>query len=323
MSYYHKYNFVSVEPIYAIVREELKSYFDTGAADDLLFPTYVNKCLGKLGKATHAIVPVILFIEDFTCRLPDNFHAVREAWVCAQTGGGTYTSPESFYSQACDISTIQLSPKTTDRVSCCDSPSCNTPNCGGECMPEVIQAVYKTQKNIHRSMISRQFLLKPGNISFIDGCQYGYNEMDEYYGSNISSASPHSASCDSFDLRDNKFVTTFRRGIVELVMYAEDFDCLGNQMIPDNYRIKEYIELFLKYKTFETLCNQSNDESFNQLQLKKNEAKMLADEAYILAESEIKKQDIHTKVRRIKRIKNKFNRYELSGGRSSRRRRNY
>ena len=60
MSYYNKYNFVSAEPTYAIVKEELKSYFDTGAVDDLLFPTYLNKCLDKLGKATHAIVPVIL-----------------------------------------------------------------------------------------------------------------------------------------------------------------------------------------------------------------------------------------------------------------------
>ena len=28
MSYYYKYNFISPEPIYATVKEELKSYFD-------------------------------------------------------------------------------------------------------------------------------------------------------------------------------------------------------------------------------------------------------------------------------------------------------
>jgi hypothetical protein len=36
--------------LYATVKEELKSYFDTGAVDDLLFPTYVNKCLSNLVK---------------------------------------------------------------------------------------------------------------------------------------------------------------------------------------------------------------------------------------------------------------------------------
>jgi len=53
MSYYYKYNFVSPEPIYSIVKEELKSYFDTGAVDDLMFPTYLflttSLLLEKLG----------------------------------------------------------------------------------------------------------------------------------------------------------------------------------------------------------------------------------------------------------------------------------
>ena len=81
MSYYYKYNFVSPDPIYATVKEELKSYFDTGAVDDLLFPTYLDKCLKKLGRTTYIISEQVLFIEDFEARLPDNFHAVREAWM--------------------------------------------------------------------------------------------------------------------------------------------------------------------------------------------------------------------------------------------------
>ena len=65
MAYYYKYNFISPEPIYATVKEELKSYFDTGAVDDLLFPTYLDKCLKKLGRATYVISEQVLFIEDF------------------------------------------------------------------------------------------------------------------------------------------------------------------------------------------------------------------------------------------------------------------
>ena len=38
MSYYYKYDFVSPEPLYATVKEELKSYFDTGkyVSDELV-----------------------------------------------------------------------------------------------------------------------------------------------------------------------------------------------------------------------------------------------------------------------------------------------
>ena len=312
MSYYNKYNFVSPEPIYALVREELSGYFDTGAAEDILFPVYLNKCLEKLGKATHAIVPVILFIEDFTCRLPDNFHAVREAWLCTQSDQSTYTSPEAFYTQVETLTTTPLSPLTTNGVPdyTCDDPL------DPACLSSVIQAVYKTTKEIPRSAITRKFLLKPGNISFSKDCAYFYNEQGDYYG-NLGSSGPEtpaSGDFDSFDLRDNKFVTTFRSGIVELVMYASDYDCLGSQLIPDNYRIREFIELFLKYKIFEMLANQIGNETFNQIQAKKNEYKMLSDEAYTMAEMEIKKQDAYTKQRRIRKLKNKFNKYELPSG---------
>lgn len=82
-------------------------------------------------------------------------------------------------------------------------------------------------------------------------------------------------------------------------------------MIPDNYRIREYIEAFIKYKVFETLTNQTNDETFNQLQSKLTYYKQLSDEAFIMADIEIKKQDVYAKQRRIKQDLNRFNMYEL------------
>ena len=84
MAYYYKYNFVSPEPIYSIVKEELKSYFDTGAVDDLMFPTYLDKSLQKLGRSSYVIAEQTLDIADFQARLPDNFFAVREAWMCTE-----------------------------------------------------------------------------------------------------------------------------------------------------------------------------------------------------------------------------------------------
>lgn len=331
MSYHYKYNFVSPEPIYAVVKEELKSYFASGAIDDLMFPTYVDKCLEKLGKSSYAIVPVVLLIEDFTCRLPDNFYAVREAWACTQGNLQPYTNPSAFYSQANSLTSIQLSPLTINGTSTCDNPICNNSDCTGDCLPTVIQAVYKTNTEICRQAIKRHHLLKPGNISMSQDCKFQYNNDPEMYGTtsnmnHVSRESPHSARYDSFDIRDNKFVTTFRNGIVELVMYATDYDCEGSQMVPDNFRIREYIETFIKYKLFEMLFHETTDESYNQIQQKMIYYKQLSEEAYIMAELEIKKQTVHQKIRAIKRINNSFDKYELplrTKGYGNRRRRNY
>jgi hypothetical protein len=296
MSYYYRYNFTSPEIIYSTVKEELKSYFDTGAVDDLMFPTYTDKCLRKLGRATYVISEELLNVDDFEARLPDNFFAVREAWLCTSVNGYPYRSANSFYSQAASEDTIQVSPIISGGRACTNY-ECHDPNCNGECMPELIQAVYKTNNELNISY-KREYLLKPGNISVKGKCSLDC--------ANFGSSAP-----DSFDIRDNKFVTNFRHGKVYLIFYATEYDNLGNQMIPDNYRIREYIEAFIKYKVFETLSNQVNDETFDQIQKKLAYYKQLAEEAYIMADIEIKKQDVYAKQRRVNQDLNRNNMYEL------------
>jgi hypothetical protein len=309
MSYYYKYNFVSPEPVYATVKEELKSYFDTGAIDDLLFPTYLDKALKKLGRTTYVISEEVLFIEDFQARLPDNFYAVREAWMCTEVQGYPYQSANSFYSQAASATTIQVSPVTSNGVPCTNL-ECTT-GCPS-CMPELVQAVYKTNHSVARGF-THQYLLKPGNISVRKNCDVEYTSSWDMLreAPPIHEFTPGSASYDSFDIRDNKFVTNFRNGVVHLLFYATEYDEIGNQLIPDNYRIREYVEAFIKFKMFETLTNQTNDETFNQLQQKMLYHKQAYEEAFIMADIEMKKQSPWEKQRRIKNDLNRFNMYEL------------
>jgi len=311
MSYYYKYSFISPEGVYATIIEELKSYFDTGAVDSLLFPLYLNKCLNKLGKSSYVIKETVLYIENFEARLPDNFHAVREAWMCGELPLRPYTTANSFYSQTFDCS-INIVPVTVSG-DLCGNPTCTTFNCPGcpepDC-PDPTYAVYKTNYNIPRCY-RQMYLLKPGNISAKQQCDVGYTTLSDCY------QNPGSSSIDTFDIRDNKFVTNFRTGVVHLIFYSDEYDCEGNQMMPDNYRIKEFVEAFIKYKVFETLTNQTNDETFNQLQQKLIYYKQQADEAYIMAESEIKKQTAHTKMQRIKMSLNRFNMYEIPNGRTN------
>ncbi len=296
MSYYYKYSFTSPEGIYATVKEELKSYFDTGAVDDLLWPTYLNKCLDKLGRGSYVITEEILHIEDFQARLPDNFYAVREAWLCTHVNGYPYQSANSFYSQAASTSTIQVSPVISGGEPC-TNVDCPTGCDGAECMPTLIQAVYKTNNEFNVTY-KREYLLKPGNISVQAHCS-------------LDCANFGASSADSFDIRDNKFTVNFRNGTVHLIFYATDYDTSGNQLIPDNFRIKEYLEAYIKYKVFETLSNQITDETFNQINQKMIYYKAMSDEAYIMADIEIKKQDIYAKQRRITQQKNSLNMYEL------------
>jgi len=325
MSYYYNYSFISPEEIYANIKEELKSYFDTGAVDDLMFPVYVNKCLNKLGRSSYPLLEEMMYLEDYQSRLPDNFHAVREAWFCAEIEATPYQTGSSFYSQTAST-TIQISPLTTGETPCAQQDCAGDP-CADNCLPDIIQAVYKTNHEATR-YYRREYLLKPGNISARQNCDVSYtNTWSEYgtyncetnsgcindyssYGDNPLS-NPYSSSFDSFDIRDNKFVTTFRTGTVYLIFYATDYDGIGNQLVPDNYRVKEFIESFLKYKMFETLTNQCNDETFNQLQQKMIYYKAIADESYIMAEIEIKKQTVHEKQRRIKQTLNRHNMYDL------------
>jgi len=318
MSYYYKYEFISPEHIYSIVKEELKSYFDTGAVDDLMFPTYTDKCLRKLGKSSYKITQEMLYIENFEARLPDNFYAVREAWLCVEFAGGSYQTASAFYSQSYGT-TIQVVPTTVAGIDyTVDSDDLECDDC------DSTQAVYKTNYTIPRNY-KKQYLLKPGNISARRSCDVDYTSLwNDYSGYPVNPNTPMASSYDSFDVRDNKFVTNFRTGFVYLLFYGTDHDETGNQMIPDNYRIREYIEAFLKYKVFETLTNQTNDETFNQLQQKMINYKQIADEAYVMAESEIKKQTIYQKKRAIEKKLNRFNMYELPNRtRRSNWRRNY
>jgi len=294
MSAYYQYNFISPESTFAIIQEEFKSYFDTGAIDNLMFNTYLDKCLRKLGKSSYVISNEILYIDNFEARLPDNFHAVREAWLCTDVSGFPYQSANSFYSQANSQTTIQVSPVISNGVPCTNN-QCTT-GCP-ECMPELIQAVYKTNNELNRTF-KKQYLLTPGNISVKQHC-----DLD---CANYGASGP-----DSFDIRDNKFVTNFRNGTVYLIFYANEYDEQQNQLIPDNYRIREYIEAFIKFKMFETLTNQTNDETFQQLQQKMVYYKQQADEAFIMADLETKKQTVYQKQRAIKSQLNKFQMYEL------------
>lgn len=285
MSQFYNYDFISPVPVYALIQEDLKSYFDAHMVDNLLFPIWTEKCLKKLGRGTYKIVPTVLHINNNEARLPDNFHAVREAWLCT-THTMDYQLSNAQYQEVSSLST-----KISSGEVYCDKCT----ECG---MPDIIKAVYKTTNRV-MFHFRRQYLLRPGNIWSKGHC--GEECMNF-----------HSHGPESFEVRDNKFVVSFKEGLVYLLYYFEEIDeATGYQMIPDNVRIKEYIEYYIKYKLFEQLFNQVSDESFSQIQTKMGMYKQMADEAMILAQIEIKKETIYKKHQKMVRELHRFDIYKL------------
>lgn len=285
MSPYYKYKFVSPEPLIALLTEELKSYIDTGSIDSSIWTIYIDKCLRKLGKGMLQITPLILELNNFEARLPDNFDSIREAWLCTNSTE-SYKLPGANYQQVTSCSTSTL--LTNNYSYCTPCSDCDT--------PDVIKAVYKTTHEVF-AYYNKQYLLKPGNLNSINSCH-------------IDSPNIGCGSSDTFDIKDNKFVTNFNNGNVYILYYSKNYDeQTGYQLIPDNFRIQEYIEAFIKQKVFEQLSNQCTDETYNQIQQKFMSYKQSADEAYIMADIEGKKETIYDKSRKIIRERQRHNKY--------------
>lgn len=266
---YYKHKFISPESIFAEVREELRSYLDTGMVDDSMFPIWVNQCLQKLGKSTFPVKDKVIMLSDFEARLPDDFYGEREVWICSDFKF-SYQNPASVYTY------------TSTRL---DSPDLYCHRCE-ECEhPDVITAIYKTT-NTEAFSFSVSSLLKPGNVKT--------RKCD------LPCANLNSTCLDTYEIHNNKIVTNFREGTIYLVYYSTESDCSDNQLIPDSYRIKEFIKAFLKQKLFEQIFNQTTDETFNQSYKKFEMYKQFADEAYIIADTEEKKETIFKKAVKIR-----------------------
>lgn len=283
MSVYYKYDFISPISIFALIEEELKSYFDSGGVDSSLFPLWTDKALKRLGKSSFPINQSMLLICNYEARLPDDFHAMREAWAC-EDYESTYQEANARYVQVKETS-IRL-----------DDPDIYCDRCN-ECeIPDLIEAIYKTTRTVAFTW-RRTHLLTPGNM--YPACPH------DLYCANYNSFGP-----ETYDVRDNKFVTNFREGKVYIQYYSNQFE--GDyQLIPDEYYIKEFIEAFLKQKIFEQLFNQSTDETFKQLEMKVAKYTREADIAYILADTENKKEDVYRKQRAIRRVRTRNLKYNI------------
>ncbi len=281
LSWYYKYNFISPETLYAEVKEELKSYFQTGVIDDTLFTRYTEDCLRGLGKGALKIEENVFQLEDYETKLPENFDSVRELWLVTPQQL-SYRMPNSCYEQA-------LVRVGTQKDRC---------NPGEFCAPQEIRVTYKTTGQIIQKF-NCHYLLRPGNVHAKDACSPGsFNRFTD--------------SSNTFDIRGNKIVVNFPEGMLYMVYYVKKYDENEYQLIPENIWIEKYIKAYLKYKCFENIYNNVSDETLNQIQVKLQyyEQRML--EAKEDAKVEMKKQTIDQQIRGTKAARNRFKKYIIT-----------
>ena len=60
----YKYNYVSAEPVWAQVKEELQSYFESNAINDSMFPKYTEDLIRKLGYSALVVKEEIGILEQ-------------------------------------------------------------------------------------------------------------------------------------------------------------------------------------------------------------------------------------------------------------------
>jgi hypothetical protein len=278
-SYYYKYDFISPEPIYAQVKEELKSYFQTGVVDDVLFPKYTNDCLKSLSKSAYKIVEGIFKLEDFECTLPEGFHAVRELWL-AESTDVSYRLPSSTYTQE----TIAVSSEGS--------------RCDKVCAPKEVRITYKTSGTVLQTYHC-QHLLKPGNVHAKDNCS-------------LDSFNRFSTAMETFDIRGRKLVTNFPEGSLYMVYYVKEYDENDYQLVPDNAEIENYLLAYLKYKVFENIYNNVSDETLKQIETKLMYYEQKMYEAMAQAKTEIKRQTLQKQILSTKANRRAFNKYNIT-----------
>lgn len=286
MSYYYKYNFVSPQPLLAEIKEEMDSYFATGVVDDVMFYTYLNKALRKLGRTTLKIDEIPLTLENYEARLPNDFEYVRELWLCTEVVK-SHPMASAYYDQR----TCKVVADWSDWDPCNPCDIC-TDHC-----TQSKSVVYKTTGEIIMKF-SLHSLLTPGNISVKNHC--------DKQCMNFEASSPW-----TFDIRDNKIITNFCDGHLYLIYYKMEKDEDEFQMIPDNFRIEEFIKAYIKCKLYERIWNSTTGETYNQtrdmyLMYEQKEA-----EAFILAQIETKKPTIQQNINRIKTQNRRFNKYRI------------
>lgn len=254
------YDWISADSIIAQLKEELRSYFETGVIDDGMFPMYIDHSLKKVGMTMLETIDEIIPLRNKKAILPegivflnDVLYAGDEQNIKGNIPGGT-----NVYNQ------------TTTEVVLQTDGSINVPG-----NPEVGSTVQIVERTTNRLLNTYDIVtrLRPATLQAKNMCEdsrfkkfYDYPYYYDVNGRILSTNHP-----------DGELLIRYKK-------YRVDDE--GYPMIPDHVTMQDLVQFYLRYKIFEQLWNSVTDETYNQMQNKMQYYEQKYNEALIMARTE-------------------------------------
>lgn len=257
MSKYDNFEFISAEILVAEVKQQLKSYFDSGSITEIMIPTYISTALRKLNHTVLECKEDIIILEDYKAKLPADFAYLDDIYLCEKVD--IITTPltttvfnyykKTYCHDSCENEYETFSQRTVD------IPSWITTHL----KPCLLKVYYG----------SRSYCL--------DSCT-GIRMID-----NLN------------EVKINKKTVTanFQTGTLYVKYYTTPEDEYG-PLIPNIVEVEDCIKAYLTFQLFDQLYNSVTDESINVIERKralyKQEYYMKYEAALNMLKSQTKQQ---------------------------------
>lgn len=267
MSKYENFNFISSEVIVTEVKQQLKSYFDSGSLTEIMIPTYISTALRKLKMMTLEWKDTIMEVENYKMKLPSDFQYLDDVYLCNKVDvvtGAVNTTIYDYYKKTychdeCQNEYETFS-QTVTRI-----PQWITTHL----QPTLLKVYYGSRSycfdtctgvstNSHVSSISGSVIIPPDSTTAIPGV---HNIDQQARVNDINSM---------LEVRINKHTLTanFATGTLYLKYYSTPEDEHG-PMIPDVIEVENYVKSFITFQLFDQLYNSVTDESINIIERKR------------------------------------------------------
>ena len=280
-NYKWEYQWVSSEPFLSEVKEELKTYFEIGAVDDGLFPSYVDHCLKKIGLIVLEGVDEMIQLKNGIAILPNGVVYLNDVLFAG--------SPGEKYSK--------LPVGRTDYqqiIECIPVSGCSLNDPDNPITYKEVRIVEKTTNHVLHTY-DQIIRLKPATLKAKNMCESSI--FKKFYD-----------VANHYDVNGKILSTNLRNGELLIRYKRTRVDENGYPLVPDHVTMQDLISYYVRYKLFEQLWNTVTDETYNQIQGKMQYYEQKYNESLIIARTEMLTPSFEQQKEQLLLRRNKFRR---------------
>lgn len=267
MSKYDNFEFISAETLITEVKQQLKSYFDSGSLTEVMIPTYVSTALRKLKHMVLEWKDDILIMENYKVKLPSDFAYLDDVYLCNRVDvvtGAVNTTIYDYYKKTyCNDSCeneYETFSTTTTRIPQWVST---------QLQPTLLKVYYGSKSycfstctgisnSTSTGSVNGSVIIPPDGTTPIPGV---HNIDQQVRAHDLQSI---------LEVKINKKTLTanFETGTLYLKYYSIPEDEYG-PMIPEVVEVEDYIKAYVTFMLFDQLYNAVTDESINIISQKR------------------------------------------------------